>query len=191
MGTSSRTPHELRVFFVLILLTSPLAALPSPTNSTPNGLCAPGDNPADCHALCELFWATGSKIPGFANGSALCGWTGVFCDSTPRVTALDLANNGLSGTVPDSLGSLAALQSLDLDSNSLSGTVPDSLGSLAALQSLYLATNALSGTVPDSLGSLAALQFLFLNSNSLSRTVPDSLGSLAALQSLYLSLIHI
>eukprot|EP00656_Telonema_subtile_P018634 TRINITY_DN2008_c0_g1_i39.p2 TRINITY_DN2008_c0_g1~~TRINITY_DN2008_c0_g1_i39.p2 ORF type:complete len:113 (+),score=12.72 TRINITY_DN2008_c0_g1_i39:488-826(+) len=73
------------------------------------------------------------------------------------------SNPSLSGTIPDSLGSLDQLVDLLMHSNPLlSGTVPDSLGSLSQLSlgaDLYMYSNPLlSGTLPDSLGSLAHAQ---------------------------------
>ncbi len=54
-------------------------------------------------------------------------WFGVDTDSIGRVTALNLAENGLSGTLPDSLGGLSALRHLDISGNELEGRLPRSL----------------------------------------------------------------
>eukprot|EP00656_Telonema_subtile_P018625 TRINITY_DN2008_c0_g1_i16.p1 TRINITY_DN2008_c0_g1~~TRINITY_DN2008_c0_g1_i16.p1 ORF type:complete len:153 (+),score=8.06 TRINITY_DN2008_c0_g1_i16:258-716(+) len=92
----------------------------------------------------------------------------MYSNPFPFAEHLDMHSNpSLSGTIPDSLGSLSQLVLL-------SGTIPDSLGSL-------------SGTIPDSLGILDQLVHLDMHSNPslsgtipdmLSGTVPDSLGSL-------------
>eukprot|EP00656_Telonema_subtile_P018628 TRINITY_DN2008_c0_g1_i22.p1 TRINITY_DN2008_c0_g1~~TRINITY_DN2008_c0_g1_i22.p1 ORF type:complete len:116 (+),score=9.77 TRINITY_DN2008_c0_g1_i22:375-722(+) len=89
----------------------------------------------------------------------------------------------LSGTIPDSLGILDQLVHLDMHSNPslmLSGTVPDSLGSLewhptrqprkpqpasVARAHVMHSNPLLSGTVPDSLGSLSQLVYLDMHSN--------------------------
>lgn len=60
-----------------------------------------------------------------------CSWQGVSCwedpDSPPTVTGLDLAENGLVGTLPEALGRLAGLQWLRLDDNRLGGRLPEAL----------------------------------------------------------------
>ena len=103
--------------------------------------------------------------------------------SLAALQVLALARNNLS-MLPDSLGNLMALQTLDLGSNNLS-TLPEALGNLAALRTLNLDRNNLS-SLPDSLGNLTALQKLQLAGNNLS-ILPDSLGSLTALTYLGLS----
>eukprot|EP00656_Telonema_subtile_P018635 TRINITY_DN2008_c0_g1_i41.p2 TRINITY_DN2008_c0_g1~~TRINITY_DN2008_c0_g1_i41.p2 ORF type:complete len:137 (+),score=18.64 TRINITY_DN2008_c0_g1_i41:66-476(+) len=89
------------------------------------------------------------------------------------------SNPSLSGTIPDSLGSLSHLQELYMHSNPLlSGTIPDSLGSLPSIQLVDLLMHSnpsLSGTIPDSLGILDQLVHLDMHSNpSLSGTIPDT-----------------
>jgi hypothetical protein len=46
---------------------------------------------------------------------------------------LSLWGNGLTGTIPESVGSLAGLTALDLYDNELTGTIPESLGSPTGL----------------------------------------------------------
>ncbi|XP_034690063.1 probable LRR receptor-like serine/threonine-protein kinase At5g48740 isoform X2 [Vitis riparia] len=64
------------------------------------------------------------------------GWQDDPCSPTPwdhigcqgsLVTSLDLQNNSLEGTVPESLGELKDLHLLNLENNKLQGTLPDSL----------------------------------------------------------------
>eukprot|EP00656_Telonema_subtile_P018626 TRINITY_DN2008_c0_g1_i2.p1 TRINITY_DN2008_c0_g1~~TRINITY_DN2008_c0_g1_i2.p1 ORF type:complete len:184 (+),score=20.05 TRINITY_DN2008_c0_g1_i2:111-662(+) len=126
------------------------------------------------------------------------------------------SNPLLSGTVPDSLGSLDRLVRLYMYSNPLLSTIPDSLGSLSAewhhtrqprkprsacgpvhsnpsLNHTRQPRNPRSACAPrhaqqPCLGSLDQLVDLLMHSNPLlSGTVPDSLGSLDQLQWL---LIH-
>ena len=51
-----------------------------------------------------------------------------------EVTLLDLANNGLAGTLPREMGSLDFLVQLHLFGNEIRGTVPDSIADLADLR---------------------------------------------------------
>ncbi|CAN0519599.1 unnamed protein product, partial [Ectocarpus sp. 8 AP-2014] len=48
------------------------------------------------------------------------------------------------------------------------GTIPEALRNLTALQGLHLYGNKLSGPIPPELGNLAALQYLHLEDNELS-----------------------
>ena len=65
-----------------------------------------------------------------------------------RVTALDLRENGLTGTIPGELGKVTHLQHLWLDGNALTGPIPAELGALAELRYVDLADNQLTGELP-------------------------------------------
>ena len=67
-------------------------------------------------------------------------WFGVDTDTIGRVTALNLADNGLSGTLPESLGDLASLTRLDIAGNQLEGPLPRSLTGLTLENLVYAAT---------------------------------------------------
>lgn len=145
-----------------------LFASPTSASNLPNKLCHPDDNADDCHALVDLYKATGSKIHGFANGTQLCNWENVVCDGTShRVTELQLPGYIKAGTIPNSLGLLSELRKLYLIDNNLSGTIPDTIGQLTALTILDLNNNQLSGSVGDAQGwqELTKLKYLDLKSN--------------------------
>ena len=112
-------------------------------------------------------------------------WKGVEL-ANGRVFGLLMSSEGIVGTIPSELGSLANLQGLWLSGNRLTGGIPTELGSLANLQSLSLSGNLLAGEIPKELGSLANLQSLSLGENRLTGGIPKELGSLANLQSLSL-----
>eukprot|EP00245_Coleochaete_scutata_P015287 TRINITY_DN6749_c0_g1_i5.p3 TRINITY_DN6749_c0_g1~~TRINITY_DN6749_c0_g1_i5.p3 ORF type:complete len:120 (+),score=11.30 TRINITY_DN6749_c0_g1_i5:195-554(+) len=79
---------------------------------------------------------------GLALGTDVCNATWVTCSTDGDVTRLDLSGNSLTGSIPESLGSLTKLTFLDLGSNKLTGSIPNSLGALSNLlsnlQSLWL-----------------------------------------------------
>ena len=56
----------------------------------------------------------------------------------------DLSNQGLTGTIPEDIGSLTNLVHLDLSNNNLTGTMPVQLWELTHLDYLNLNNNALS-----------------------------------------------
>ncbi|GJM88517.1 hypothetical protein PR202_ga04589 [Eleusine coracana subsp. coracana] len=87
--------------------------------------------------------------------------------------SLDLSRNGLTGTIPEELGNLRALNLLNLSWNSLSEMIPSSLASLTSLQTLDLSNNELTGEIPWSLAMLTFLSCFDVSYNRLNGTIPD------------------
>ena len=91
---------------------------------------------SDCLALSDLFNSTSGNLWsnsfGWANTSDCCTWYGVSCDMLDRrVVSLDLSNNGLYGSIPQSLSKLKRLKNLTLSHNRIQGTIPEAITSLA------------------------------------------------------------
>nr|XP_051203082.1 receptor-like protein EIX2 [Lolium perenne] len=86
---------------------------------------------------------------------------------------LDVALNGLSGSVPTEIGMMKKLKYLDLAGNNLSGSVPMEIGELANLIYLDLSHNNLSGSMPVEIGSLAYLTELYLEMNNMSGVITE------------------
>ena len=84
-------------------------------------------------------------------------------------------NDGITGTIPESIGDLALLKELLLDRCPwLSGSIPSSFTKLQSLEFLSLWNNNLTGTLPQDLfTSLPSLEVIQLFSNSLSGTIPE------------------
>ena len=84
----------------------------------------------DCEVLL-LSWIR-SEGPLLSTGTSttiITAWDGVTVSGTPsRVTRLELANEGLDGSIPEYLGRLLGLTHLDLSRNSLTGAIPFELG---------------------------------------------------------------
>ena len=104
-----------------------------------------------------------------------------------RVVELDISSEGLTGTIPSELGSLANLGLLSLWGNHLTGEIPTELGNLSNLLTLWLNGNQLTGEIPTELGNLSNLQTLWLNRNRLTGEIPTELGNLSNLQTLWLN----
>ncbi|CAI6005594.1 unnamed protein product, partial [Closterium sp. NIES-65] len=99
----------------------------------------------------------------------------------------DLSNNGLSGSLPQSLSGLTQLSVLDLSSNFLDGTIPDMISELTQLSVLDLSNNGLTGSVPQGLSNLKQLRVLDLSFNSLDGTIPEGISELTQLSVLDMS----
>lgn len=82
-------------------------------------------------------------------------WEGVeLRDSPPRVFRVDLANKGLSGSIPREVGLLSSIEFLSLWGNHLVGEIPESFVDLVNLRILYLSENNLQGCIPLKLRSI-------------------------------------
>ena len=146
----------------------------------------------DRAVLIALYEATGgdnwkNNTNWLSSTSPLDRWYGVATDDAGRVDSLELADNQLTGEIPQALGNLNSLQYLSLYGNDLMGPIPETLGQLNNLQYLWLSGNQLTGPIPETLGQLNNLQSLWLSGNQLMGPIPETLGQLNNLQ--YLNLI--
>ncbi|KAH9722945.1 protein kinase domain-containing protein [Citrus sinensis] len=115
----------------------------------------------------------------------ICSWVGISCGSRhQRVTALNLSDMGLGGTIPRHLGNLSFLVSLDISENNFHGHLPKELGQLRRLRVMRFAYNKLSGSFPSWIGVLSKLRILRLNNNSFTGPIPNSLFNLSRLEML-------
>ena len=108
----------------------------------------------DCDALLQArYTLAGEGALNWSAGTALAEWDGVtVAGAPPRVVGLDLRARGLSGIIPPQLGSLTALTALDLSDNALTGSLPVGLRELPpTLATLRLAGNAFTGCIDERL----------------------------------------
>ena len=66
-----------------------------------------------------------------------------------RIIELNCYNVGLSGLIPESIGTLTELTEISLKGNNLSGEIPSEIGALTNLNYLFLSENKLSSTKKD------------------------------------------
>ncbi|XP_015623991.1 receptor kinase-like protein Xa21 isoform X2 [Oryza sativa Japonica Group] len=141
----------------------------------------------------------------------LCSWNGVWCSPKHpgRVTALNLAGQGLSGTISSSVGNLTFVRTLDLSNNNFSGQmphlanlqkmqvlnlsfntldgiIPNTLTNCSNMRKLDLYTNLLEGAIPPPIGRLRNLVYIDLSRNNLTGIIPASLKNISLLETIYL-----
>ena len=141
-------------------------------------------------ALIALYNATGGEDwtnnTNWATDLPVSNWYGTTVDGEGRLTALELGNNGLSGSLPAEVAELVDLQRLELQANQLTGSIPADLGHLASLRSLDVSRNRFRNSIPAGIGDLTELRRLDLRQNQFVGRVPEELGRLIHLQELSL-----
>ena len=98
------------------------------------------------------------------------GWYGIRCDYSGHVTTLNLANNGLPGFLPRSLGNLIGLERLHLNDNLLTGPLPESVSRLTSLVEINLSQNRFTGRMPLVVATFPQMELLHLAANDFEET---------------------
>jgi Leucine-rich repeat (LRR) protein len=91
----------------------------------------------------------------------------------PSLEEFFIHNNALTGKIPNTLS--ANLRAVLMANNHLSGPIPEEFGTLKKLTDLRLNRNELTGSIPKSFANAAALQVLRLDNNRLTGSVPADL----------------
>lgn len=140
--------NQLRQFYVAVGAYDheggPLMQPPPPCGLVVSNQLDNPDLMTDCFALLaakDMLRGTGSL--NWDIDTTIADWDGVTVEGTPkRVTKLLLANENLTGSIPDELGDLSGLQEIRLSGNSLTGCIPVALqgiptNDLSSLNLLY------------------------------------------------------
>ena len=161
------------------------------SDSLPAAVSVTVSDPAvDREALERLYHATGgdawTENTNWLTDEPLSEWFGVRVGPNGRVDGLDLAGNGLAGSIPPEIGNMGNLTILFLGTNDLTGPLPPEIGKLSLLRRLSVIRNELSGPIPRELGGLLSLRSLHIGENDLSGPVPSEIGNLVGLERLSL-----
>jgi hypothetical protein len=157
------------------------------------------------YALAVFFYSTSGssehikpvagweKQDDWMTSKGICIWYGVKCETSDKgptfdgdaaVTALNLADNSVGGSLPSELTALNELLTLDLSNNKMVGTLPNSLENLTKLRSLILRENGIVGSIPSEYGNFLNLRQLHLGQNKLNGKIPKELEHIATLRAL-------
>ncbi|CDP08525.1 unnamed protein product [Coffea canephora] len=120
---------------------------------------------------------------------SVCDWRGVTCGSRHRrVTALNISNLGLTGTVAPFLRNwaISPFSLLSLGINMLRGNIPSWVGSFQQLRQFFLKNNSFTGFIPPSISNMSKLETLNLQFNSLQGAIPMEIGKLKKLKQIVL-----
>jgi hypothetical protein len=180
-------------------------------NVDPAGLSHSDPNMLQRYALAVLFYSTSASMEhidpisgwrdqdGWLTGSGFCSWYGVECevqlgadsdkatthyDANAPVTALNLTDNRVDGTLPTEFTALTSLIQLDLSKNQIKGTLPKELVQVYSLRDLWLRDNQIEGTVPTDFGLFDNLRQLHLGTNKLAGYIPTELKNIRDLRAL-------
>jgi len=94
------------------------------------------------------------------------------------VNEFTLSDLGLSGEIPQEIGTLDSLEFLWLEDNQLTGPIPSEIGNLSKLKYLIMHHNQLSDSIPSEIGNLSNLEILKLDNNQLTGYIPESICDL-------------
>ncbi|MXX57267.1 MAG: hypothetical protein F4Z44_16045, partial [Gemmatimonadetes bacterium] len=132
--------------------------------------------------LQAIYEATGGALwkdnANWLTDAPLADWYGVHLNDNGYLQHLLLTDNGLIGTIPPEIASLAHLESLHLGLNSLAGPLPPEIRHLKLLKSLELTYNAHTGPIPPEIGELTALEWIGAFGNRFSGEIPPEIGNL-------------
>ncbi|XP_025811248.1 putative receptor-like protein kinase At3g47110 isoform X2 [Panicum hallii] len=159
--------------------------------SLPEATCSERENDQQA-LLCfkSQLSAPADVFATWSNASLeFCSWHGITCSqrSPRRVIVLDLASEGITGTISPCIANLTSLTRLQLSNNSFHGSIPSELGLLSELSSLNLSMNSLEGSIPQSFAELRGMKELDISRNNLSGKIPEFFTSLNSLHYLNLS----
>lgn len=153
-----------------------------------------GNNSDDHTALVELYNSAGGvdwfqQYYWLNNSLPVCRWGQVTCDDSGRINNLQFTMNKLKGTIPESFGLLAHLETLQLVFNpELTGALPSSIVN-TSLTYLYAWDTGLS-SLPNEIGQMKTLVTLDMSNSNL-KELPASITKLTGVTTAYFDGNHL
>ena len=99
-----------------------------------------------------------------------------------RLERLDFNDNeGITGTLPGTIGKLSNLRFLGFNNAMLNGSLPEQLYHLTSLEEVYIIDNELTGTLSSHVGNLTSLSRFHIGTNFLSGTLPEEIFDIAGM----------
>jgi len=140
----------------------------------PGVVCARLDNSTESGTIVtEIHWGYMDLDGSIAPTISLLSDTLVY---------LDMSNNNLVGTIPESLYEMTNLETIYLYKNSLTGSISKSIGNLDKLIRFHLSHNALTGSIPTefksdggSVDGIRPIEYFNVYSNQLTGSIPNDL----------------
>ena len=133
----------------------------------------------DRNAIRQVFneWGAHGSMSNWLTRLPFHEWEGITTNRDGRVVRLEIYlgvddDPRTSGTIPEAIGRLTALQFLDLKSNGINGEIPRWIENLTQLRELELSNNVLSGEVPEFLSAMPGIWRIYLEGNSLTGCLP-------------------
>ncbi|XP_059287195.1 probably inactive leucine-rich repeat receptor-like protein kinase At5g48380 [Lycium ferocissimum] len=138
------------------------------------------DSLEDPLAYLNSTWNFNNRTEGF-----ICKFVGVDCwhSDENRVLAIRLPDMGLKGEFPLGIQNCQSLTALDLSNNRLHGSIPSNISKIIGFTvNLDLSNNQLSGEIPADLANCSYLNNLKLDNNRLEGPIPPQAGLLDRLK---------
>ncbi|KAJ7513312.1 hypothetical protein O6H91_04G117000 [Diphasiastrum complanatum] len=110
--------------------------------------------------------------------SSPCLWTGVRCDDSDNVIAVDLSNMQLSGNVSGAIGRLTNLVNITVEQNNFTGSLPREITHISGLRFLNISHNNFSYNFPSNFSNLQQLGVLDAYNNNFSGPLPIQISQL-------------
>ncbi|KAL6839024.1 hypothetical protein ACP4OV_031078 [Aristida adscensionis] len=172
--------------FLLLLLVLNMATNCASASSSSIGR---GDDERALMAFKDMISHHSGVLASWNQSTSYCSWEGIVCSKRHRrrVVALNLASQGLAGTISPAVSNLTFLRLLNLSSNSLQGEISPSIGSLRRLQRLDLRKNLLTGVIPSNISSCTSLKVMIIEYNMLQGSIPAEIGDMLSLTHLGLA----
>lgn len=148
------------------------------------------DNLVQIWTLAVLAYATDvedwSSNGGWLQDPDECSWSGITCDGSGRVRAIELPGNNLSGRLPQELELLAdSLETLEVSDNGLSGDVLDWITRLTNLEVLKMDRNDFRGSVPSTIDRWQNMRIWWFERNlQIDGEFPDEVSDMENLEEL-------